>query len=64
MSRIDKLKNDSEHAKGKTKEAIGDLTDDASLEAEGRKDQAKADVKNAGESLKEAGRKAKDAVSD
>jgi uncharacterized protein YjbJ (UPF0337 family) len=34
-----------DRAKGKAKEAVGDLTDDERLEREGKLDQASADVK-------------------
>lgn len=54
MGADDKIRNQAEHAKGKAKEAYGDLVDDEELEAEGRVDQAKADVKNAAEKIKDA----------
>ena len=44
-------------AKGEIKEHAGKMTDDRELEAEGKRDQAKGDVKEAWE-------KAKDAASD
>jgi uncharacterized protein YjbJ (UPF0337 family) len=50
----DKIDNMSEDAPGKAKEATGKATDDESLEAEGRMDQSKADVKQAGEKVKDA----------
>jgi uncharacterized protein YjbJ (UPF0337 family) len=50
----DKIDNMSEDAAGKAKEATGKATDDESLEAEGRMDQSKADVKQAGEKVKDA----------
>lgn len=50
----DKIENASEKVSGKAKEAAGKATDDKSLEAEGRKDQAAADVKQAGEKIKDA----------
>ncbi len=40
--------------KGKVKEKTGQLTDDERLEAEGRADQSKADLKQAGENVKDA----------
>jgi uncharacterized protein YjbJ (UPF0337 family) len=40
-------------AKGHAKEAIGDLTDDKDLEAEGRKDRAAGGVKEAATTAKE-----------
>ena len=54
MSTEDKIKNAAENATGKVKEATGKATDDESLEAEGKGDQAKADLKNAGEKVKDA----------
>ncbi len=41
-------------AGGKAKEALGKVTGDRDTEAEGRKDQSKADLKNAGEKVKDA----------
>ncbi len=54
MSGTDKAKNTAEGALGKAKEGLGKSTDDESLEAEGRKDQSKADIKQAGEKVKDA----------
>jgi uncharacterized protein YjbJ (UPF0337 family) len=51
-------------AKGKAKEAAGDLTDDEELEREGKKDQLKGGGKEAVGHVKEAGRSVKDAVED
>ena len=42
---------------GKAKEATGKATDDESLRTEGQMDQAKADLKQAGEKVKDAFRK-------
>jgi uncharacterized protein YjbJ (UPF0337 family) len=64
MGEMDKIKNDAEKATGKVKEKVGDWTDNESLEAEGRSDQAKADLKNAGEKVKDAARDTKDALTD
>ena len=57
MSAEDKIKNTAETAKGKVKEAAGKGTGNKSLEAEGRADQAKGDLKNAGEKVKDAFKK-------
>jgi uncharacterized protein YjbJ (UPF0337 family) len=57
MGIADKAKNAAEELAGKAKEVIGDLTDNKDLEAEGKTDQTKADVKNAGENLKDAFKK-------
>lgn len=50
----DKLDNVMDQAVGQGKEALGKATDDESLEAEGRIDQVKADLKQAGEKVKDA----------
>lgn len=61
MGIADKAKNAAEELAGKAKEAVGNLTNNEELEAEGKADQAKADVKNAGENVKDAGNDIKDA---
>lgn len=54
MGLDDKIKNAAEKAQGKAKETAGKLTDNERLEAEGKADQVKADVKGAGEKVKDA----------
>jgi uncharacterized protein YjbJ (UPF0337 family) len=54
MGLDDKLRNAAEDIGGKSKEAVGKATDDEDLEAEGRTDQASADLKQAGEKVKDA----------
>jgi len=54
MSAIDKAKNAVEDMGGKGKETVGGATDNERLENEGRTDQSKADLKNAGEKVKDA----------
>ena len=54
MSGTDKANNKIEDVAGKAKEALGKATGDKSTENEGRKDQAKADMKDAGEKVKDA----------
>jgi uncharacterized protein YjbJ (UPF0337 family) len=54
MSAGDKIQNAAEDLGGKAKEAFGKATDDDSKVAEGRADQSKADLKNAGENVKDA----------
>jgi uncharacterized protein YjbJ (UPF0337 family) len=54
MSALDKAKNAVEDAAGKAKEALGKVTGDKDTQAEGKTDQAKADLKNAGEKVKDA----------
>ncbi len=54
MGLDDKFENAADDVKGKAKEATGKATDDESLEAEGKGDQVKSDVKQAGEKVKDA----------
>lgn len=54
MGLDDKIKNAAQDAKGKVKEAWGDATDNPDLEAEGQADQAAANLKKAGEDVKDA----------
>ncbi|GAA1594738.1 CsbD family protein [Kribbella hippodromi] len=49
-----KMKNVAEAAKGKAKEATGDATDNRSLQAKGQGEKSKADLKQAGEKVKDA----------
>ena len=50
----DKASNKAEDLKGKVKEGTGKATDDGSLEAEGKTDQSKSSLKDAGENIKDA----------
>lgn len=50
----DKFENKAEELKGKAKEGAGEATDNPDLEAEGKGDQAKAGLKQAGEHVKDA----------
>ncbi|HYN72539.1 MAG TPA: CsbD family protein [Nakamurella sp.] len=50
----DKIGNAGEDAAGKVKEATGKDTGNESLEAEGKGDQVSANVKQAGEKIKDA----------
>jgi len=54
MGNDDKVENKVDDIKGKAKEKIGDATDDKSLENQGKRDQAKSDLKQAGEKAKDA----------
>lgn len=54
MGAVDKMKNAIEDVEGKAKEAAGRVTGDKSTENEGRADQAKSDMRNAGENVKDA----------
>jgi uncharacterized protein YjbJ (UPF0337 family) len=50
----DKINNKVDVLKGKVKEAMGRANDDPELEAEGKGDQAKGHIKQAGEKVKDA----------
>lgn len=54
MSTKDKISNKTEELRGKVKEGVGDATDDRSLERQGKNDQAKGNLKQAGEKVKDA----------
>jgi uncharacterized protein YjbJ (UPF0337 family) len=54
MGTTDKLKNKMEDVQGKAKEALGRAKGDKDTESEGRADQATADLKDAGEHVKDA----------
>jgi uncharacterized protein YjbJ (UPF0337 family) len=54
MSAEDKLSNKIDDMGGKAKEATGKLTGDDSTKNEGKSDQAKASLKDAGEKVKDA----------
>jgi uncharacterized protein YjbJ (UPF0337 family) len=57
MSALDKAKNKVEDLGGKAKEAGGRATGDRSTENEGKADQVKANLKDAGEKIKDAFKK-------
>ncbi|HMO11143.1 MAG TPA: CsbD family protein [Actinotalea sp.] len=50
----DKAEHKAEELTGKAKEAWGDATGDDSTKAEGKKDQSKASLKQAGDKVKDA----------
>lgn len=54
MGLDDKISNKAEELKGQGKEAAGKATDDPYLEGEGHTDQAKGNLKQAGEKIKDA----------
>jgi uncharacterized protein YjbJ (UPF0337 family) len=54
MGLDDKIKNAAEDISGKAKEAFGKASGNERLEAEGDADQTKANVKQAGENVKDA----------
>jgi uncharacterized protein YjbJ (UPF0337 family) len=60
MGLDDKVKNKAEEVSGKTKEWVGDATDNERLEAEGKAEQTEAKVKQV---IEEAKDKARDALS-
>ncbi len=57
MGISDKAKNAAEDLVGKVKETVGEKTDDKSLQAEGKADQAKASGKSKVEDVKDAFKK-------
>ena len=54
MGTEDKTQNKVEEIRGQAKEGIGKATGDEELERQGRTDQAKSDIKQAGEKVKDA----------
>ena len=54
MSVGDNIKHGAEETVGKAKEGLGKATDNEKLEAEGQGDQAKANLKQAGDDVKDA----------
>lgn len=50
----DKLDNAKDKMTGEAKEATGKVTDNERLETEGKADQSEADLKQAGEKVKDA----------
>lgn len=54
MGLDDKIQNKGEELGGKAKEKYGEATDDRDMQAEGKADQMKANLKQAGEDVKDA----------
>ena len=54
MSGMDKMKNKAEELSGHGKESVGEATGDRDLQAEGKKDKATGNLKQAGEKVKDA----------
>lgn len=54
MGLDDKISNATEDLGGKAKEAAGKASGDRDLEAQGKGDQMKSDIKQAGEKVKDA----------
>jgi uncharacterized protein YjbJ (UPF0337 family) len=57
VSGADKAKNKAQDLGGKAKEAVGNVTGHKSTENEGKGDQAKANLKDAGEKVEDAYKK-------
>jgi uncharacterized protein YjbJ (UPF0337 family) len=57
MGNDEKADNKIEEIGGKAKEAVGNVTGDEALERQGERDQSKANLKQAGEKVKDAFRK-------
>lgn len=53
MGTDDKIGNKAEELKGKAKEGVGKATGDQELENQGKGDQAKSNIKQAGEKIKD-----------
>ena len=54
MSGTDKLTNKIEEVSGKGKQAVGDATDNRDLQAEGKKEESKSNLKQGVENIKDA----------
>ncbi|MFD8705644.1 CsbD family protein [Kitasatospora sp. NPDC059648] len=54
MSASGKIGNTADKAKGAVKEGVGKVTGNERLQAEGKADKAKGDLKQAGEHVKDA----------
>jgi uncharacterized protein YjbJ (UPF0337 family) len=57
MSLADKARNKAEELLGQAKKAVGDATDDDQLQVEGKTDEVRANLKQAGEKIKDAFKK-------
>jgi uncharacterized protein YjbJ (UPF0337 family) len=57
MSALDKAKNKAQEVTGQAKEKAGQVTGDEDLAAEGQADQAKGNLKDAGEKIKDVFKK-------
>ena len=54
MATDDKIRDKAQSAKGRAKEAIGNATGNEQWQVEGKADQAKGNLKQAGEKVKDA----------
>ena len=57
MGLDDKIGNKAQEAEGKAKQGVGEATDDEKLQAEGKADERSANLKQAGEKIKDAFKK-------
>jgi uncharacterized protein YjbJ (UPF0337 family) len=57
MGNENKAENKTEELGGRAKEAVGNATGDEALERQGERDQSKANLKQAGEKVKDAFKK-------
>ena len=57
MATTDKAKNTAQQAKGKFKEAAGKVSGNDKLQAKGKADRTKGNLKQAGENVKDAFKK-------
>jgi uncharacterized protein YjbJ (UPF0337 family) len=57
MTTTDKVKNNAQRAKGRVKETTGKVTGNDKLEAKGKSDRMKGNLKQAGEKVKDAFKK-------
>lgn len=64
MSLGDKAKHSAEELAAKVKQGVGKATDNEELEAEGHVEEKKADLKQVGDELKDAGERTKDVFTD
>jgi uncharacterized protein YjbJ (UPF0337 family) len=56
MAGTDKARNKAQKVRGKAKEIVGRAMNDPTLETQGKDEQRKADLKDAGEKLKDVAR--------
>ena len=54
MAAVDKAKNKTQSVKGQVKEKVGEATGNDRLRTKGKTDQAKGNLKQAGEKVKDA----------
>lgn len=54
MADMDEVKNKAQEIEGRAKQVVGSATGDESTRREGRMDEAKGNVKQAGEKVKDA----------